>query len=84
MECGIQTDPICDNTYLKNGIFDTLYENFIQYKKYVNDMINALIPYRHILNKTEKRYLKAFIKNQSFTAEIENSKPASQSISYMS
>ena len=34
--------------------FDAFYEDYIQYKGYVNDIINSLIPKEDALHRTEK------------------------------
>ena len=40
--------------YVKNDVFDAFYEDYIQYKGYVNDIINKLIPKEDSLHRTEK------------------------------
>ena len=40
--------------YVKNDVFDAFYEDYIQYRGYVNDIINTLIPKEYSLHRTEK------------------------------
>ena len=43
-ERGIQTELFHNNLYVKNNVFDAFYDDYIQYKEYMNDIINTLIP----------------------------------------
>ena len=43
-ECGIQTELFHNNLHVKNDVFDAFYDDYIQYKEYMNDIINTLIP----------------------------------------
>ena len=54
VESGTQTDFIFNNIYVQNDVFDAFYEDYIQYKGYVNDIINTLIPKEESLHRTEK------------------------------
>ena len=54
VESGTQTDFVFNNMCIKNDVFDAFYENYIQYKGYVNDIINTLIPKEDSLYRAEK------------------------------
>ena len=49
-----KTDFVFNNMYVKNDVFDAFYEVYMQYKGYVNDVINTLIPKEDSLHRTEK------------------------------
>ena len=40
--------------YVKNDVFDAFYEDYIQYKGDVNDIINTLTPKEDSSHRTEK------------------------------
>ena len=39
-----QADFIYINIYIKNDIFDAFNKDYLDYKRYVNDILNTLIP----------------------------------------
>ena len=54
MESGTQTNFIHNTIYVKNDVFEALYEDYLEYKGYVNDILNTLIAKDDILHPTEK------------------------------
>ena len=54
MESGTQTNFIQNNIYVKNDVFEAFYEDYLEYKGYVNDILNTLIPKDDILHRLEK------------------------------
>ena len=54
MESGTQTNFIHNNIYVKNDVFEAFYEDYLEYKGYVNDILNTLIPKDDILHRIEK------------------------------
>ena len=54
VESGTQTNFIHNNIYVKNDVFEAFYEDCLEYKGYVNDIFNTLIPKDDILHRTEK------------------------------
>ena len=54
VESGTQTDFVFNNMYFKNNVFDTFYEDYLQYKGDVNDIINTLILKEDSLHRTEE------------------------------
>ena len=77
VEFGIQTDFVFNNIYVKNDVFDTFYEDYRQYKGYVNDIINTLIPKEDSLHRTEKENTEhrkniELLENQSKDLKREN------------
>ena len=54
METGTYTNFIHNNIYVKNDVFEAFYEDYLEYKGYVNDILNTLIPKDDILHRTEK------------------------------
>ena len=54
MESGTQTNFIHNTIYVKNDVFEALYEDYLEYKGYVNDILNTLIPKDDILHWIEK------------------------------
>ena len=55
-ECGIQTELFHNNLYVKNDVFDAFYDDYIQYKEYMNDIINTLITKENPSQKQNSRY----------------------------
>ena len=45
---------ILKNFHDKNDVFEAFYENYLQYKGYVIDILNTLIPKDDILHRIEK------------------------------
>ena len=43
VETGTQTNFIHNNIYVKNDVFEAFYEDYLEYKGYVNDILNTLI-----------------------------------------
>ena len=39
---------------MKNYVFEAFYEDYLEYKGYVNDILNTLIPKDDILYRIEK------------------------------
>ena len=54
METKTRTNFIHDNIYVKNDVFEAFYEDYLEYKWYVNDILNTLIPEDDILHRIEK------------------------------
>ena len=54
MESGTQTNFIHNTIYVKNDVFEALYEDYLEFKGYVNDILNTLIAKDDILHPTEK------------------------------
>ena len=54
VETGTQTNFIHNNIYVKNDVFEAFYEDYLEYKGYVNDILNTLIPEDDILHRIEK------------------------------
>ena len=54
MESGTQTNFIHNNIYVKNDVFEAFYEDYLEYKGCVNDILNTLIPKDDILYRIEK------------------------------
>ena len=54
METLTQTNFIHNNIYVKNDVFEAFYEYYLEYKGYVNDILNTLIPKDDILHRIEK------------------------------
>ena len=54
VESGTQTNFIHNNIYVKNDAFEAFYEDYLEYKGYVNDILNTLIPTDDILHRIEK------------------------------
>ena len=54
METGTQTDLFYNNSYVKNDVFDAFYQGYLEYKGYVNDILNTLIPNDYALHRTKK------------------------------
>ena len=56
MESGTETktDFINENIYVSNDVFDAFYEDYLEYKGYVNDTLNTLIPKDNIFHRIEK------------------------------
>ena len=61
---GTQTDFIDNNIYVKNDVFEVFYEDHLEYKGYVNDMVNTLIPKDDILYQIERENTTEHSKNQ--------------------
>ena len=61
---GTQTDFIDNNIYVKNDIFEVFYEDYLEYKGYVNDLVNTLIPKDDILHQIERENNTEHSKNQ--------------------
>ena len=61
---GTQTDFIDNNIYVKNDVFEVFYEDYLEYKGYVNDMVNTLIPKDDILYQIERENTTEHSKNQ--------------------
>ena len=61
---GTQTDFIDNNIYVKNDVFEVFYEDYLEYKGYVNDMVNTLIPKDDILYQIERENPTEHSKNQ--------------------
>ena len=55
-ECGIHTELFHNNLYVKNDVFDTFYDDYTQYKEYMNGIINTLIPKENPSQKQNSRY----------------------------
>ena len=55
VESGTQTNFIHNNIYVKNDVFEAFYEYYLEYKGYVNDILNTLIPKYDILHRIEKK-----------------------------
>ena len=53
-ESGTQTNLIHNNINVKNDIFKAFNEDYLDYKGYVNDILNTLIPKDDILHRIEK------------------------------
>ena len=53
VESGTKTNFIHNNIYVKN-VFEAFYDDYLEYKGYVNDILNTLIPKDDILHRTEK------------------------------
>ena len=49
-EFGTQTDFIHNNIYVKNDVFGAFYEDYLEYKVYVNDILNTLVPKNDLLH----------------------------------
>ena len=56
-ESGTQTNLIYNNINVKNDIFEAFNEDYLEYKGYVNDILNTLIPKDDILHRIEKENL---------------------------
>ena len=54
MESGTRTNFIHNNIYVTNDDFEAFYEDYLEYKGYVNDILNTLIPKDDILHRIEK------------------------------
>ena len=54
VESGIQTNFIHNNIYVKNDVFEAFYKDYLEYKGYVNDILNTLIPKDDKLHRIEK------------------------------
>ena len=54
VEYGAQTTFIHNNIYVKNDVFEAFYEYQLEYKGYVNDILDTLIPKDDILYRIEK------------------------------
>ena len=54
VESGTRTNFIHNNIYVKNDDFEAFYEDYLEYKGYVNDILNTLIPKDDILHRIEK------------------------------
>ena len=61
---GTQTDFIDNNIYVKNDVFEVFYEDYLEYKGYVNDLVNTLIPKDDILHQIERENNTEHSKNQ--------------------
>ena len=53
-ETGPQTNFIHNNIYVKNDVFEDFCEDYLEYKGYVNNILNTLIPQDDILHRIEK------------------------------
>ena len=59
---------ILKNFHDKNDVFEAFYENYLQYKGYVIDILNTLIPKDDILHRIEKENTtEHYKKNQIIT-----------------
>ena len=77
MEFGTQTNFIHNNIYVKNDVLRsfTFYENYLEYKGYVNDILNTLIHKDDILHRIEKENTTEYSKKiKSLQNQIEDSK----------
>ena len=54
VESGTQTNFIHNNIYVNNDVFEALYEDYLEYKGYVNDIPNTWIPKGDISHRIEK------------------------------
>ena len=54
VESGTQINFIHNNICVKNDVFEAFYEDYLEYKGYVNDILNTLIPKYDILHRIEK------------------------------
>ena len=63
MESGTQINFIHNNIYVKNDVFEAFYEDYLEYKGYVNDILNTLIPKDDILHRIEKENTTEHSKN---------------------
>ena len=63
MESETQTNFIHNNIYVKNNVFEAFYEDYLEYKGYVNDILNTLIPKDDILHRIEKENTTEHSKN---------------------
>ena len=41
--------------YVKNDVFDAFYDDYVQYKEYMNDIINTLIPKENLPQKQNSK-----------------------------
>ena len=58
VESGTRTNFIHNNIYVTNDDFEAFYEDYLEYKGYVNDILNTLIPNDDILHRIEKTTLR--------------------------
>ena len=58
VESGTQTDFIHNNIYVKNDVFGAFYEDYLEYKVCVNDILNTLVPKNDLLHRIEKENTK--------------------------
>ena len=58
VESGTQINFIHNNIYVKNDVFEAFYGDYLEYKWYVNDILNTLIPKDDILYRIEKENTK--------------------------
>ena len=63
MESGTQTNFIHNKIYVKNDVFEAFYADYLEYKGYVNDILNTLIPKDDILHRIEKENTTEYSKN---------------------
>ena len=81
MESGTETktDFINENIYVSNDVFDAFYEDYLEYKGYVNDTLNTLIPKDNIFHRIEKENTTKHSKKvKSLENQIENLKRENQ------
>ena len=57
-ESGTRINFIHNNIYVTNDDFEAFYEDYLEYKGYVNDILNTLIPNDDILHRIEKTTLR--------------------------
>ena len=75
VEFGTQTNFIHNNIYVKNDVFEAFYEDYLEYKGYVNDILNTLIHKDDILHRIEKENTTEYSKKiKSLQNQIEDSK----------
>ena len=67
MESGTETktDFINENIYVSNDVFDAFYEDYLEYKGYVNDTLNTLIPKDNIFIELKKKTLRNIVKKSN-------------------
>ena len=53
-ESGTRINFIHNNIYVTNDDFEAFYEDYLEYKGYVNDILNTLIPKDDILHRIDK------------------------------
>ena len=78
-------DFISRNFHDKNDVFEAFYEEYLQYKGYVIDILNTLIPKDDILHRIENKNITEHSKKiKSLQNQIEDRKKENEVLTEMS
>ena len=58
------------NDYVRNEVFDTFYEDYLEFKFYMNDIIKTITPSSELVNNLSNANVSLQTKNKSFVEEI--------------